>query len=211
MFRSSSKLIKSTIVAGLFVLLPVLLLILVLTELFGLVVVLATPIADLFPAETFDRLPMHELLAVLLILGASMVLGLIAHLPMSKAIGAWIERQTLDRVPIYVVLKQLSRRMVDAEFGTAFRPALLDVGDGAEEIVYAMEQTADGRITVLIPRAPAGFAGQIRVVRPERVRLLDASLAETTKVIGQWGLGTGALIASPEDDGAAPRASGKDR
>ena len=46
--------LKTTALGGLFVLLPLLLLYLLLSEALGLIVVLAGPIADLFPKATFD-------------------------------------------------------------------------------------------------------------------------------------------------------------
>ena len=48
--------LKTTVLGGLFVLLPLLLLYLLLSEALGLIVVLAKPIADLFPKGTFDKI-----------------------------------------------------------------------------------------------------------------------------------------------------------
>lgn len=52
--KTLSEFIKTSILGGLFVLLPLVLFYLLLSELLQVVVALATPIADLFPKDTFD-------------------------------------------------------------------------------------------------------------------------------------------------------------
>lgn len=69
--KNIASFVKLTALGGLLVLLPILLLILLLMEIVQLVVGLATPIADLFPAWTFED-PQHLIaLAVFLLFGAS--------------------------------------------------------------------------------------------------------------------------------------------
>ena len=63
--------LKTTVIGGLFVLLPVLLLYMLLSEALQLVVALATPIADLFPKEVFAQIEAPVLIALILIVGVS--------------------------------------------------------------------------------------------------------------------------------------------
>ena len=69
-------LLKTTVIGGLFVLLPVLLLYMLLAEALQLVVALATPIADLFPQGIFAQAEAPVLIALILIVGASFLFGL---------------------------------------------------------------------------------------------------------------------------------------
>ena len=71
-----TEFLKTTALGGLFVLLPVLLLYLVLTEALEMVVALATPIADLFPKGTFDQVTSPVIIALILIVGVSFLIGL---------------------------------------------------------------------------------------------------------------------------------------
>ena len=68
--------LKTTALGGLFVLLPVLLLYLLVSEALDLIVALATPIADLFPKGTFDRINEPVILGLILILVVSFLIGL---------------------------------------------------------------------------------------------------------------------------------------
>jgi len=66
--------LKTTAMGGLFVLLPVLLLYLLLVEALDLIVALATPIADLFPKATFEKVEFPVFLGMILILGVCSIL-----------------------------------------------------------------------------------------------------------------------------------------
>ena len=72
------KFLKSTLLGGLFVLLPLMLLWIGIKEIGGLLVEMATPIADVFPPGVFDNLTAPGVIALLLIVGTSFVLGLAA-------------------------------------------------------------------------------------------------------------------------------------
>ena len=57
----------------------------------------------------------------------------------------------------------------------------------------------DGRVTVLVPWSPATFAGTVKIVPKSRVRLLETSLADFTRVLGNMGVGAKELV--PVSDG----------
>jgi hypothetical protein len=71
-----------------FVLLPLLIFYLLLSELLGLVVALATPIADLFPKGTFDNLSNPVVVAILLLIGVSFIFGLVLRSRMLARMGS---------------------------------------------------------------------------------------------------------------------------
>ncbi len=90
------KFFKSAFMTGLLVLLPLLLLFLALKELIGLMVAVATPIADLFPMGTFDTEHQTELLAALLIICTALIIGILAKIPASRAAGRYIGERTVE-------------------------------------------------------------------------------------------------------------------
>ena len=190
--------IKTSLVGGLFVLLPLVLFYLLLSELLQLVVTLATPIADLFPKSTFERVNMPVLMGLVLIVGASFVFGLALRSASLRRSGLWVERTLLGRLPLYNAVKSLARGLVGAQEDTAFRSAVLHSPDGEREIVYVIEEHGDGQMTVLVPWAPASFAGSVKIVGSDRVEMLDASVGDASRVLGHWGVGAHDLI-GPKD------------
>ncbi len=186
--------IKTSLIGGLFVLLPLILLYLLLDEMLQLVVMLATPIADLFPEGTFERINAPVLIGLILIVGASFIFGLALRFMTLRRLGLWIEEKMLGRLPLYSAVKSLSRGLIGAKEDAAFRPAILTSSDDEKEIIYVIEELGDGQTTVLIPWAPASFAGSVKIVSSERIELLDASLGDTSRVLGHWGMGARELL-----------------
>ena len=186
--------IKTSLIGGLFVLLPLILLYLLLDEMLQLVVMLATPIADLFPEGTFERINAPVLIGLILIVGASFIFGLALRFMTLRRLGLWIEEKVLGRLPLYSAVKSLSRGLIGAKEDAAFRPAILTSSDDEKEIIYVIEEHGDGQATVLIPWAPASFAGSVKIVSRERIELLDASLGDTSRVLGHWGIGARELL-----------------
>jgi uncharacterized membrane protein len=192
--------LKTSLIGGLFVLLPLVLFYLVLAEILQLVVALATPIADLFPKGTFDKINAPVLVAVILIVGASFLFGLALRLMILRRVGLWIERTVLSRLPMYNALKSLSRGLVGAKEEDAFRAAVLSSPDGGREIVYVIEEHGDGQLTVLVPWAPAALTGSVKIMDSDRIEMLDAPLGDVSKALSQWGVGVRDLLSKGETD-----------
>ena len=179
---------------GLFVLLPVLLLWLLLAEALDLVVALATPIADLFPEGTFGQIEFPVLIALILMVAVSFVIGLGMRAEAGQRIGGWFEHRVLERLPAYTALKSLTAGFKQAGRDGAFKPALLTSADGVQELAYVIEDHGNGRATVLVPWAPASFAGSVKIVRQERVEMLAATMGDASRVLSLWGVGVRDLM-----------------
>ena len=185
---------KSAIFSGLLILLPVLFLIIILKEFAELVIGLATPIADLFPRDAIESIPETNILAVLLILGAALFLGVLSKLPIGASMGRYIERRTLDKLPVYTPLKSLLQALLGAEASENFKPALILGDTGILEPSYIIEDVGQQHLVMLIPWTPASFAGSLRIVPRERVHRLDLTLDEFSLAIGHYGVGLSELV-----------------
>jgi uncharacterized membrane protein len=186
--------IKTSLAGGLLVLLPLVLFYLLLSELLEIVVTLATPIADLFPKETFGQVNMPVLMGLVLIVGASFLIGLALRSAKLRQFGLWIEQNLLDNLPLYSAVKRLGRGLVGAKEDTAFRSAVFNHADGEKEIVYVIEDHGNGQMTVLFPFAPASFAGSVKIVNRDRIEMLEAGFGDASRVISHWGLGAKDLL-----------------
>ena len=201
--RGIFEFLKTTALGGFFVLLPLLLLFLIISEALDLVVALATPIAALFPEGTFDLNMFPVPIAVLLLVCMSFLIGLIMRSKKGREFGQWIERKTLHRIPAYSVFKSLSQGFSKSDAGGAFRPAVFRSESGDEKLAFLVEEHINNKATVLLPLAPATFTGSVIFTDRDRVTLLDTDLGEFTKVIGHWGVGTGNLMNRKKNEGYA--------
>jgi len=189
--------LKSALVNGLAILLPVVLVFLGIKEIFELLVGIATPIADLFPVGTFDEVKEVNIIAVLLIVGLAILLGILSKIKAGQALGRAIEKHTLFKVPMYRMLKSLVGAFLNLESEGSFKPALLDTGSGVMEPVYVIEDRGRPRVVVLVPWAPTAFAGSVKLVSRDRVHHLNVTLDEFSLSLTHLGTGMSELL--PEE------------
>ncbi|MGA9537769.1 MAG: hypothetical protein WBR24_17830 [Desulfobacterales bacterium] len=133
------------------------------------------------------------MIALILIVGVSFLLGLALRSAALSRLGDWIDHTVLSRLPAYAVLKRLTKGFAKEE-AAAFKPGLLISAEGWKEIAHVIEDHGDGQLTVLVPWAPTAFSGSVKVVDQNRVEMLDASLGDVSKVLSLWGMGTRDLM-----------------
>jgi len=191
--------VKTCLLGGLFVLLPLLIFYMLLNELVEVVVALATPIADLFPEHTFDLLGDPLIIAIVLLVATSFFFGLALRSAILTRVGAWIERASLEKLPMYKAVKQLTKGLVGAEGDNVFSSGLFRAEDGSQELVYIVEDLGEGKLTVIAPTAPAGFSGRVKIVDQDRVIELKASVGDASRVLAHWGFGMSDILEPKRD------------
>jgi uncharacterized membrane protein len=194
------KFLKTTLLGGLFVLLPIMLLWIGLREIGGLLTEMATPIADLifvglFPPETFDNLSAPGVVALIMIIGTSFILGLMAKSAWLSSIGHSIENSMLNKIPMYSMLKIISGALIDTDKSNVC-PAVIRDGSGGGDPCYVMELHNDGLATVLLPWSPASFAGCIKIVQQDKLEFLTCSVDEFSRSLSLMGVGVEDCISS---------------
>jgi len=189
--------IKSAVVNGLVILIPLVLILVAIKEIISLMISFATPIADMFPEGTFDNVKETEIISLLLILGVAFVLGLLSKIKAGRAVGRGIEKYSLDRIPMYRMLKSLVGAFLNLETEESFKPALLENDSGDMEPAYVIEDRGRSRVVVLVPWAPTAFAGSVKLVGRERIHYLDVTLDEFSLSLTHLGIGLSELL--PEE------------
>ena len=188
--------LKSTLMTGLYVLLPLLLLWLGLREIGGLLAAMAEPIADMFPSRYFDDLRWPGIVAAILIASFSIVIGTLARLSFVADLAHRFETTVLYRVPMYRMLKIISSSLVKPE-RSEVRPAIVRDEAGGGDPCYVMECHDTGMATVLLPWSPASFAGSIKVVPESRLEYLGCSVDEYSRSISFMGVGVEECLSRP--------------
>jgi uncharacterized membrane protein len=190
---------KTTILGGLFVLLPVILIYLALAETFEILVLIASPIADLFFPGHFDDAEFTIPIALALLIGLSFILGLIMLSDTGRRVGDWIERIILGKVPGYNAIKSLTKGFASSQEESTFKPALLVSSDGEKKFVYIVEELDNDNLAILVPWTPTPFAGSIKIVSKDRVEPLSVSMGKLTEVLSQWGVGSREILAEKSE------------
>jgi len=184
----------SRIVDGFLVLLPFLLTYLMMGQLFDAMLALATPIADLLPKEAAtSEWALRLEAAGLLVIGCFLV-GLAMRTDAAKRFGKWIEETFLNRIPPYVILRNLARRLSGRDVPNQLQPALIRTDPGTELLGFIVEEHAEGKFTVLVPLAPMPGVGTLQIVSREKVQRLEVPMKDALGAILNWGAGTEALL-----------------
>lgn len=195
----------TTVIGGLLVVVPVVLLVLILGDLLAMVAELVAPIADILPVDRLGGASVATLVALALIMGFCFLVGLVARTAIGSRLGGWVEGAVLRRVPVYGMLKTLSQQFVgtDTASQSMFAPAVLSLPQDSLQLVYVIEEHGNGFSTVMIPSVPAALAGPLQYVRSERLRKLEVPLARVVQSLQGCGIGAGPLFAP---DTSAPPA-----
>jgi uncharacterized membrane protein len=179
---------KTATAGGLFILLPIMLFYLIFSEIMEMAVVLATPIADLFPPGTFDETKAAWFFAILLIVGTSFLLGILVKLGLGRSLGRWLEDNLLMPLPGYRAIKELTTALASPA-ADKFQPALIALGKDQKDLGYLIEEHGNGLATVMLPFSPTPLAGSLRIVPASHIECVDIELGEWTAIISYWGFG----------------------
>lgn len=186
--------LKSSLLTGIYVLLPLLLLWLGIREIGELLAALAEPIVDLLPSGYFDNLKWPGIVAATFVATSAIVIGALAKVSFVADLAQKFEASVLYRVPMYQMLKIISSSLVKPE-RSEVRPAIVKDDAGGGDPCYVMERHDTGLATVLVPWSPASFAGSIKVVPESRLEYLDCTLDEYSRTISYMGIGVGKCLA----------------
>src|SRR6185312_9045805 len=169
--RGVVRFIKATLIGGLFVVLPVVVLYLLALKAVQLAVQVSTPIAAVVPAE-LSPIKSPLLIAAILIVGASFLVGLAMYSRPARRCGHWLEAQTLQRIALYKFFKGLTGAMGGAD-DAGFRPALLTLPTGAKAFALIIEEHGDGGATVFVPSAPTPTVGTVQIAERDQLQILN--------------------------------------
>jgi len=183
--------VTSTVVGGLFVVVPVYLATLLLLKGMKSVTGLVRPFAGLLP----DWIPAENFFALLLVLAFCFVVGMIVRTRAGRAARESMEKLFFERLPGYGLLRGLTQRLAGDSEDTAWEPALIEI---EEALVpgFIIEELEDGRVTVFVPSVPTPLAGAVYVIARARVHTLDIPFTDAIRSISRWGSGSKDLVAA---------------
>ena len=188
--------IKTGVIGGFLVMLPVALILFLVVELVKIVVLITEPVTEHLPVETLGGIEVATVAALLLILAACFVTGLVARTQIGVRSGELIERLGLNRLPGYTLLKSLTRGFSSDKEASAFSAAVATIRD-SDVLAFIVEEHDNGDYTVFVPTAPTPTIGTIYCLKREKVRKLDVSMAAAVECIMHWGIGSKSLFAKP--------------
>jgi len=191
--RKGSGSVGRALVAGILVIAPVYLAVLLLLKAIKSLMVLVKPVAGLLP----DWLPGEQILSLLLVLVFCYLVGLAIRTSPGQAIRRRIERSVFDKIPGYALFRSFTQRLAGESEDETWKPALAEIEDALVP-AFIIEEFADGRYTVFVPSVPTPLAGTVYVLSHDRVHPLDIAFTQAMKTVSRWGSGCKDLVAAME-------------
>jgi uncharacterized membrane protein len=181
---------KTTLIGGLLIVLPVYVSVLLLAKAAAGIVGLLAPVTALLP-ESLQHF--RHLAAILIVVLACFVLGLITRTRRGRSAQGWFERSVLEKIPGFAVVRGVTRRVSGTASDEMFQPVLVEIEEALTP-AFIVEELDDDRYVVLVPSVPTPAAGSLYILPRERVHWVDVSVTEAVAVITKWGSGTGRLV-----------------
>ena len=186
--------VVQALVAGVVLVLPVYLSILVLLKAMKSLEKVVRPLVRLLPKS----FPAEPVVSLFIILVLCLLVGILAGTPLGQATRIRIENSVLQRIPGYEMFQSMTRQLTGEKQETAWKPALAEI-EGAFVPAFIVEELDDGRFTVFVPSVPTPLAGAIYILSAERVHPLDVPFTQALKVVTRWGSGAKALVDAMEN------------
>lgn len=196
--RRIAAFLKATTLGGLFLLLPVVVLIVLVTKIVVTTRSGAQALIETFAGHDSVVAEFPMIYAVLIVVGLSFALGLMMISRRGRAVGTWIERTLLFRVPGYSALRAVIGGLTCVESEGVVKPGLLKTRDGVESFVFITEDHGDGKLTIFMPGTPNPGSGSVKIVPRELVRPLHVRISTIVNALQQWGVGSAKLLARHE-------------
>ena len=196
--KAAREFATSTVVGGVFVVVPVYLAIVLLLKGMQSVAGLVRPIAALLP----DSVPAESVLSLVLLLVFCFVVGMAVRTRTGRAARERLEVVFFERLPGYGLLRSLTQRLAGDRDETAWKPALVSIEDALVP-AFVIEELDDGRFTVFVPSIPTPLAGAVYVLDRERVHVVDVPFTQAVRTISRWGSGCKDLVAAMRTDSRA--------
>lgn len=191
------KFILGTLLAGVLILAPLYLAVLLLLKAIGSAAKLVHPVAELLP----DWVHREDVLALILILLACFLAGLSVRTKWGQSM--WRRSEPLfQKIPGYSLFRGFTQRLAGDADAEVWKPALAEIEEALVP-AFIIEELADGRFTVFVPAVPAPFSGQVYILDPQRVHALDVPFTHAIRAVSRWGSGCRELVAAM-DRKAAP-------
>ena len=198
--KRSLAFVGKAVLAGLLIVVPIYLAVLLLLKAMKSLVSLVQPFALLLP----EWFPAEKALSLLLVLMICFLIGVAVKTRRGRVVRERIERTFFERIPGYALIRSLTQRVAGESRDTAWKPALFE-SDESLLPAFIIEEFEDGRYTIFVPSIPTPFAGAAYVVDRKRVHPLDVSFTEALKSVSRWGSGAKDLVAAMERDGNSSR------
>jgi len=189
------KFLKTTLIGGLVVILPVAILAFAAKWIFGLVSDGIRPLATVLEQHIKHHGFVVDIIAILLVLTICFLVGLAVKTRLGKWIYAGVDNKILKKAPGYSIIKETVLQFIGNKKSPFSSVALVKIfGNNTLMTAFVTDTHKDGTHTVFVPTGPNPTSGNIYHLEDKHVYSIDVSVEETMRSIISCGAGSQKLI-----------------
>lgn len=201
--RAIARFVKTTLIGGVIVIMPIYLSALLLLKALAGVIGLVAPISQQLPAT----LQFPQVIAITLLIGACFACGIALRTALGLRAKNALERALLEKIPGYTLIRGLAGRLAGKEDEQAFTVVLAEIEDALVP-AFLVEDCGDDQCAIFVPSVPTPAAGAIYIIAKERIHRVDVPFTQAVAVISKWGAGSSELLAGMKRAAQRPAPAG---
>jgi uncharacterized membrane protein len=193
--------IKTSLIGGFIVILPVVILIGAFTWIFNFIIKIIQPLTDILVVRSDLQEIVAHVVVIILILLLCFVLGILVKTSIGKFFYSFIENALLKKIPGYSLVKETVLQFLGNKQSPFSSVALVNIF-GNETLVTAFitDTHDDGSYSVFVPTGPNPTSGNIYHLNEQYVHKVDVPVEDTMRSIISCGSGSGKLVEKFNED-----------
>ena len=187
--------VKSTILGGLLVILPLAIFFFALTWVFGLVQSAISPLTTIIMQKSPLQGIVVDILVVALLIIVCFTVGAIVRTKLGKWLYLFVESNVFLRVPGYSLIKETVFQFLGNKKSPFSSVALVQIfGNKTLVSAFITDKHKDGTHTVFVPTGPNPTSGNIYHLPEDLVHPVDVSVEDAMRSIISCGAGSSTFI-----------------
>jgi uncharacterized membrane protein len=187
--------IKTSIIGGLAVILPAVVLILIFRWLFNWITDIIQPLTNIMAAKGQFQEIVADVLVIAVILAICFVVGVIVKTKAGQFVQDNLEKRILQMAPGYPTIKSVVMQFIGKKESPFSSVALVQVfGNETLMTGFITDTHENGRYTVFVPTGPNPTSGLIFHLQKKYVHPVKVSVEETMRSVFGCGAGSTNLL-----------------
>jgi uncharacterized membrane protein len=186
--------IKTSIIGGVVVILPMFIFIMVFKWLFGWVTDVIQPLTNLLVTQSHLSEIIADAIVIAVILISCFIIGIVVKTEIGKFIHVNLESRILKIAPGYGTIKEIVMQLIGKKFPFSSVVLVRIFDNDTLVTAFVTDSHSDGSYTVFVPTAPNPTSGFIYHVKKEYVHHVDISVEEAMRSVITCGAGSNKIL-----------------
>ena len=199
----------TTVIGGVVVLLPIVILVWVVSLVLGFVEHLIDPLAKLFDMKLQPEL-LVDLIIITGIVTFCFFVGLVVRTQFGRSALRYIELELFEKVPAYSTIRDIIQQFTGTKKAPFKKVVIVDAFGNGTLMTGFITDEGDKYYTVFVPTAPNPTNGFVFHVPAEKLKFVGVRTEEAMRTIVGMGVGSMDVLNAPppdtnlQEDAAAP-------